>query len=871
MIRLCLNSSLRSCSLVGAFLILFGLIAGWSASAAEPAKAKAPGLAPAGAPDLEEVRPSGATARDGKSLLVLHYHRPDGIYEGWGVWGWADNQEGFATSFAKEDAFGKVAFVELDAGTAHANFIVRRGDWEQKDVGHDRSIRLGADRVAEVWLISGDPNVYTDPSQLDFSIKVRAAFLDRADRIRVSLNQAIDAEGLDPRLIGLTVGGVATRVSRVSPVGQGGVSKVFDLKLQRPLRPEQLREPIQLTLPGLGQQRVYARNVLAAQPMTALDAELGAFHQSDSTTFRAWSPVASRVDLLLYSSVEASEPTRVIAMSPGKRGLWEARVAGDLHGLYYQYRFTSYGEERTVADIHCFAASPDSQRSMVVDLSRTDPEGFREHKPPRLKRATDEIIYEIHVRDYSVADPNVPAQHRGKYLGMTHISPGGEGKASTSLTHLKELGVTAVHLLPIQDFGNERHSYNWGYWTSLFNVPESDYSTSPGDPAQTIYELKQTIQTLHENGIRVILDVVYNHTSITGQPSPYEEAVPWYYFRTLDDGSLRNDAGTGNSIADERPMVRKYIVDSLKHWATEYKIDGFRFDLVGTHQPETVRAIVKELRAVRPDITLYGEPWTGGGPTYFGKGAQRGTGFAVFNDHFRNAIRGDLDGAGKGYATGGRHQVTEVRNGIAGAIDDFAEHPSESVNYVSAHDNRTFWDKLEHTLPDATDDQKRSMQKLAHGMVLTSQGLAFIHGGADFARTKGGNHNSYNAGDEVNLFDWERKTQYIEVHQFVSEMIRLRREHPAFRLHTREQVRSGVRFFDDLPDGVVGYALNGKKVKDPWSMILVYYNPGPGAAVVSLPKGRWKTAIDSSSDRRGEVISGPLKMQGVSMWIGYQE
>ncbi|MEZ6319022.1 MAG: alpha-amylase family glycosyl hydrolase [Phycisphaerales bacterium] len=466
-----------------------------------------------------------------------------------------------------------------------------------------------------------------------------------------------------------------------------------------------------------------------------------------------------------------------------------------------------------------------------------------------------------------MADQSCPPELRGTYLGLVHDHP---GEVSSGLSHLTDLGVTAVHLLPIHDFPAKPGEYNWGYWTALFNVPESGYSTDPSDPTAPIRELKSAIQQLHAAGIRVILDVVYNHTSSSFADSAFDQAVPWYYFRSTPDGRLRNDAGVGNSIADERPMVRDYILDSLKFWLTEYQVDGFRFDLVGTHTPETVREVCDELTAIRPDITLYGEPWTGGGPLQFGKGAQRGLPFAVFNDHLRNAIRGDLDGTATGFATGPGGDTNAIRSGVAGAIDDFADEPTESINYVSAHDNRTLWDKLEYTHPNLDDATKRSMQKLSLGIVLTSQGVAFLHGGSDFCRTKGGNHNSYSAGDGVNKFDWWRKSQYLDVFHYVAALVQLRREHPAFRMPTAEGVRANLAF---LPaDDLVAFTLDGAAVGDEWSSILVAYNGDPGPRSLRLPEGSWTLVVDADhagQDPLGQV-RGRVDVPGYSMIVAYR-
>jgi len=839
-------------------------------------ESQAPALSAAGAPEPGAFDALDPEPIDEAHQLVIHYHRPDGRYDGWNVWAWPPDAEGASHALTGRDAFGRYAVIRFDRDAKRGNFIIRKGDWEAKDVDHDRGVELEDDGVTEVWLVSEDPTIYTRPRQLDFSVRVKAAFLDRSDLIRVTLTQPIDPGQMSARGIELHAGDRRIAVRRVEPFKpqHASAARALNLTLARPIPPAQIAEPIDLTLPGMAPVTVYARDVLteaAYQPPSSV--RFGAFHEAEATTFRTWSPVSSSVELLLFDAADASEPARELALRPAGRGVWETAVPGDLHGTYYAYRFTSYGEQRVVPDIHGFAATADSARSMVVDLPRTDPEGWDAHQPPRLKSPTDQIITEIHVRDFSVVDPNVPAEHRGKYLGLTHLPPDPRDGVKTSLAHLKQLGVTAVHLLPIQDFTTgSPDEYNWGYWTALFNVPESQYSTAPHNPTQTIRELKQTIQTLHAHDIRVILDVVYNHTSSSGPWSPFEQTVPWHYFRTTYDGRLRNDAGVGNSIADERPMVRRYIIDSLLYWADQYKVDGFRFDLIGTHQPETVKAIARQLRAIRPDLTIYGEPWTGGGPLYFGKGAQRGTTVAVFNDHLRNAIRGDLDGAATGFATGPGGDVEAVKRGIMGAIDDFADAPTETVNYVSAHDNRTLWDKIEHTHPGMDEDTKRAMHKLAIGMVLTSQGIAFVHGGSEFARTKGGHHNSYNAGDQVNKYDWPRKDQYRDVFDYVQGLIALRRAHPAFRMPDASSVRRGLKFLD-APAAVVAYALNGAEAGDDWRTIVVIHNGEPEPRTVQLPAGVWTVVVDAQragvtplGEARGEVT-----LPGYSMWVGYRE
>jgi pullulanase len=775
-----------------------------------------------------------------EAVLIVHYHRHDARYGGWNLWTWADGAEGSAVGFDYATGFGAYAAIPVDPAAARQGLIVRLNEWESRDVGGDRFVTLDDDGVTEVWLVSGDDRVHTDPAAIDLTVRAVGAFLDGFGTIMLTTSGLLSeaqVRSLEVLRDGQPGAYRARDVRRSSLTATSGV--VYEVGLGPEVNPADVAL-LSLRIPGVGDVTAYARDVLTDPRFTDLDAELGARFAPGATAFRVWSPVSSETDLLLYDPADAPEPTATVPMTRTARGVWEAEVPGDLHGVGYQYRYRSYGKIRVAPDIHCFAATSDHARSIVVDFDRLRPDD-EAGEPPILRRPTDEIIYEIHVRDFTIRDPSLAPERRGAYLGLIHQGARSDG---TGLAHLLRLGVTAVHLLPIHEFPGDPEEYNWGYWTSFFNAPESGYATVRGDPLLAIRELKTAIGVLHQHGIRVILDVVYNHTSSSGEWSPFHQAVPYYYFRTTVDGSWRNDAGVGNSIADERPMVREFIADSLEFWLAEYRVDGFRFDLVGTHTPESVREWTDRVRAIRPDATMYGEPWTGGGPVQFPKGAQRGMGFAVFNDHYRNAIRGDLDGTSTGFATGPGGDADAIRRGFMGAIDDFTDSPAEAVNYVSAHDNLTFYDKMVHADPAGREAVRRAQQKLALGMVLTSQGIAFLHGGSDFCRTKGGNHNSYNAGDEVNAFDWGRAAEYRSVVDYAAGLIALRRAHPAFRMDDAGLVRRAVTFPFETDGPLVAARIDGKAAGDRWHTIVVAFNGAAGERAFRLPPGRWSVVVD---------------------------
>lgn len=657
----------------------------------------------------------------------------------------------------------------------------------------------------------------------------------------------------------------------------GGAVQVVNIRLAAPLSAKEVTQAIELKVDGDLDRTVYARGFLDDKQFRYSGDDLGSRWGASITTFKVWSPVSSSVELFLFDNA-ADGPSQIIDMKRGSAGVWYSSVAGDLHGKYYQYRLKSYGETRVAADINGYAGSSDSKRSVVVDLKRTNPANWSTPKGSSRPQ-TDSVIYEMHVRDFTV-DPSsgVKPEWRGKYLGLTQRGttvPGSSQK--TGLDYLRDLGVTDVHLLPIQNFNPANSGvYNWGYETTLFNVPEEQYSTRPNEPLNTISETKRMIQAMHSAGLRVVMDVVYNHTvPAGGDDSAFWQTVPYFYFRTNDQGQLLNESGVGNAVNDDHAMVRKYVRDSVSFWLREYGIDGYRFDLIGMFNKQTVQDIAQTLRKIRPDVVLYGEPWTGGGPTRFGKGSQRGTGFAVFNDNIRNALRGDLDGSRPGFIMGGLTSTTQLMKGIIGSITDFTDSPLETVNYVSAHDNLTLWDKLDKAMPDAPFELKAAAAKLAGAIVLTSQGVPFLEGGAEIGRTKSGNNNSYNTGDKDNRFDWARAAQFTSVRDYYKALIAIRKSHRAFRLSDAKDVREVVAFIPDnrLPVSTVAYTLDGAKIGDSWKRILVVLHGSKSAETMQLPIGRWQIAVNgvtaSASGSLG-TVSGSLKLEPLSAYILYQ-
>ena len=623
--------------------------------------------------------------------------------------------------------------------------------------------------------------------------------------------------------------------------------------------------------------------------------DLGLSYTPNQSGFKVWAPSADAVELLMYIKADGNELFSKFALQKEKGGTWFTTIKGDLKNKFYSFRISQDGKWLDEApDPYAKAVGVNGKRAMVVDIKETNPQGWSNDKSPVFNNPTDAVIYELHVRDASIA-ANSGIKLKGKFLGLTEPGTKNPEGLSTGLDHLKELGVTHIHLLPLYDYNSVDESkpnqpqYNWGYDPLNYNTTEGSYATNAEDGITRIREFKQLVKTFHENGLRVVMDVVYNHTALT-ENSYFNQLVPGYYYRQTKDGKFSNATACGNETASERPMVRKFIMESMKYWVQEYHIDGFRVDLMGVHDIETMNIISKELHKIRPDILIYGEGWTAGASPLpdslraIKKYAYKLDRIAVFSDDIRDGIKGSVfDHHDKGFASGKAGMEESIKFGVVASVRHpqvdyskvnyskapYAKEPYHTISYAECHDNHVLWDKLAISAKDATEEQRKQMHKLALSIVLTSQGISFLHAGTEFLRTKNGVENSYNSTDSINQLDWSLKTKNKEVVEYVKALVKLRKEHPAFRMKTAKEIAANIKFREDK-NKVIAYTINGKAVKDNWSSILIIYNADNTTRTVNLPAGKWQQ-FNLPGQSSIAPVQGSTQVAPISCLVFYQE
>ncbi|WP_368239450.1 type I pullulanase, partial [Clostridium tertium] len=758
---------------------------------------------------------------------LIHFIKNDGDYFGngykWDLWSFSNYGVSYAVELQNKSDFGRCTFVREE------NIIARRKAWGD-NWGNDWSEQTATFEIPKgvknCYIVHGENNLITNLEDVIEYMKPRIeiAIMDKKDSITAFLSKT----PLDGTKFYIYINGIKEEHCEYEI---NKLSKKVDFKnLNVKVSPSDLVEirASNTFLPC----KVTMRNFLDSYYYDGPD--MGVVYDKENIYLRIWAPTAFKIDLCLYENwydINGNEKRVYQMKREEKSGTHYTKISRKKNEcVFYLYKLyfkdidrngLEYIKINYAVDPYAVSVGVNGEKGFLIDINnvKSMPFGWLCDERPQLLRKEDSIIYEIHVRDFTISDDSgIDKNIRGKYLGLAEEGTTYKDKkrkitVKTGIDHLKELGITHIHLLPVFDFGsvderksNKKGNRNWGYDPKNYNAPEGSYSSDPYDPISRIIELREMIKILHKNGIRVVMDVVYNHMQETRS---LDNIVPAYYFRTDYRGRFTNGSGCGNEIATERPMVRRFIIDSIKHWLKDYNIDGLRFDLMELIDIDTMKEIVKVSKEIDDSILIYGEPWKGGesvlsNGTY--KGSQRGEEFSIFNDTFRDFIRGN-NSPSYGFVNGNQHDgatAWSIIEGLKGSINTLTYNPRESINYVDAHDNYTLWDQIEKSLtPGIKEKDYRKIKDenifdnhlvrrniLALAIILTAQGIPFIQGGAEMLRTKNGDHNSYKSPDNINAIFWRYKAKYIEVFNYIKGLIEIRKNFKAFRLDKREELNN---------------------------------------------------------------------------------
>ncbi|SDE59709.1 pullulanase [Actinobaculum suis] len=821
--------------------------------------------------------------------VKVHYLRPAGDYQDWDLWTWAEGLNGSSRPFNSHDDWGKLATFRLESGSgiASPSFIVREGAdaWKSKDPGEgDRVIPQSAITItdpggngtnskgeAEIWLVSGDWTVYTNPSVINTKRGLVKAEISGLSQITARLAGPVDPAALTPQTV--QVAG-----AQVANVELAADKSAVVITTAQPL---DVAAAYQVSAPEYGEVTASAGAVVRTPEFDAAYAysgALGAQYEKTGTTFALWAPTAAQVHVRLYKTTDREAPLATEhALTRGEKGVWQVRLPGDLDGTAYDFRVTfANGTENLSPDPYAHAAVENGMRSVVLSPESAS-RGAQGERMPAFGPATNASIAEMNIRDFSIQpDSGISAAKRGKYLGVVEGGTQAKTGNPSGLDYLKQLGVTHVQIMPFYDFGSVDESgdlgyaaaqhgqQNWGYDPENYNVPEGSYASDPADPKARLAEAKQMVAGLHKAGLRVIMDVVYNHV-YNPEKHAFNLTVPGYYFRYDAAGKLVNNSGVGNDTASERAMMRKYIVDSVVYWATEYGVDGFRFDLMGLHDVETMREVRAALNQIDPSIIVLGEGWDmnrtlpkdamaiqpNAGKLAPGAVGADDNGVAFFNDSIRDGLKGSVfEASDTGFVSGKSGQETLIANNVLGcqkpeglspctngnANTGYAA-PGQIVNYVEIHDNLTLFDKLLASRPDDSEQTRAARAKLANSTVYLAQGIPAAQLGQEFLRTKGGDENSYNSGDGPNAIDWSRAHEQADSVAYTRGLLALRQSAPAFRYPTFEQVNANSKLLR-AADGVVAWT-----VRDTEHSYVVVLNSTDAAVPVDIPAGTYDLLV----------------------------
>ena len=854
---------------------------------------------------------------DGYNQLTIYYNRSSG-YENCDIWLWYGEVAGRGYEM-HECKYGAKVVVNVPEGITSVGFIIRTDcsdpggtEWgsANKDGSEtDRSVTLRG-RETVIYTKSGDAKSYTsDDGGVTLKEMKYITIADLVDltHIKVVLSTRMKATADD----------VTVKDSDGNKVAIAGVKSNNSVNVEVETSAElDLAKEYTVSVNGFEEPSTVIPSTYfsskAFEEAYAYDGELGVALSGNSTTFRLWAPTASAVKLNLYAEGNGGTAEKTVSLQKGSRGVWTHEEKENLNGKYYTYTVTTAVGTNEAVDPYAVSAGLNGNRGMILDLASTDPDGWTDtpYNPEGVENYTDAQIWEIHVRDFSNTIEN--SKYKGKYLAFTETGLTNANGQPVGVDYIKNLGITHVHLLPSFDYASVDESktganaqFNWGYDPKNYNVPEGSYSTNPSDGATRVTEFKQMVQALHNQGIGVIMDVVYNHTYDLG--SNFNKIVPYYYYRYTSGGVASNGSGCGNETASERAMFRKFMVESVKYWQSEYNVDGFRFDLMGLHDITTMQEIETELHSVNPKALIYGEGWTGGTSTLTGNqqsvlsnlkklnsavgGVQDNhtNGIAMFNDVIRDAVKGSVfDINDVGFATGANADCTgKVLFGVNGSIYDKdlgtgssswqAYNPTNVVNYVSAHDNNTLWDRICKVYGEEANtlDKRLARNRLSAAIVQTSLGIPFMQAGEEMLRQKKNpdgsyNENSYNSSDAVNNLKWEllsENSEQTDTMNYYKGLIAFRKSTATLRLPVSYVDGNAVVKLVSKKGAFASFTMTNPYTGE---QLFVVYNANVSGTSVALPEGNWDLYVTGT--QAGDVairsgISGSFDAEGISCYV----
>lgn len=853
-------------------------------------------------------------AQEATNNLYIHYYRFSGDYDNWNVWLWEYepvSKEGESFNFSNDTTPGEYNFggvaakISLDDYKEATSFglIIRKGDWQEKDIDEDRHFSVkekSADGNVHIYVVEGERSLgysIDDPSGPSRFHKFIRAYFNKENQITFTTTAPIEKDDLsfyvndqltlyqDLTLNEDKTSGKITLNSSIVYTNNYKLKAYFALD-------DQTNE-IAVSIEGLFDTDSF-------NDMFYYDGDLGAIYEKQQTTFKLWAPLSTSVSLNIYDTGTpenlggTNTPIATHLLTKGEKGVFSVTVTGDLHAKYYTYNVTNNNvTHENIVDPYAYGVGVNGLRGLIVDFQRLNPSGWEYNtRPNNIINKSEAIIYELHVRDLTTHETwNGNIKNRGRFLGLIEENTT-YNNIKTGFDHIKELGITHLQLLPIFDYGNaidetkqedpEYNSFNWGYMPLNFNALEGNYSSDPYDGLKRIIEFKQVVMAYHDANIRINMDVVYNHTGQSAD-SNFNLIVPNYYYRYDQNGNFSNGSGTGNETASERLMMRKFIVDSTKFWLTEYNLDGFRFDLMKLHDSETMLEINQMAKEIDQTIMIYGEPWTGG-TTPLPPEKQSGKenlilldDIAAFNDDSRDGLKGSVFSSWMpGFLQGDFSMEKRVKYGIVGGIEHVDNpnynvwhgKPDKTLNYVSAHDNNTLHDKLYLTLLEKNElNLIKQMSMQAYGVILTSQGIPFLHAGDEFLRSKEISEgvfdsNSYQSPDEINWIDWSLKDTHKDHFEFVKNLIRVRKENKVFTTNDNNYINENLRFIDTKTKGILAYTLKDLTNS---STYLVIINSTNNEYNYKLANESWQIISKTTNQEDNDITN--LKLENNSFYL----